>query len=358
MSTEPIRCLEFFSGIGGLHYALNIAQIHAVVVQAFDVNLVANKVYQHNFGLSPSTRSIDRLTLNELESYKANCWLLSPPCQPYTRGGNQKDIYDPRAKPLLHLIDLLPQLSHSPDYIFLENVKDFELSKSREKLIQQLVRLNYTVQECLLSPTQFGIPNTRLRYYLMARKKRVGDKIQGSICLDLNHIYTSWPFTGQMDVALPELSFYLEKDADENKDYRVPDKSILKLHKFRLDIVQPTDRLTSCITKAYGSRHIRTSGSLIQTRHMECRDYNWDDTLSLLKFGLRFLTPLEVARLHAFPSDSNKFPAVNNDVYVPPDCKPHLDFPDGMSLMEQYRLLGNSLNCWVVAQLYRHHLFC
>jgi hypothetical protein len=56
--------------------------------------------------------------------YKADCWSI----QPYTRGGKLKDSEDQRAKPLLHLIALLSKLSTLPQYIFLENVKNFEVA--------------------------------------------------------------------------------------------------------------------------------------------------------------------------------------------------------------------------------------
>lgn len=39
------------------------------------------------------------------------------------------DLEDPRAKPLKHLIDLLPKLMKPPTRLFLENVKNFEVSE-------------------------------------------------------------------------------------------------------------------------------------------------------------------------------------------------------------------------------------
>ena len=38
-----------------------------------------------------------------------------------------KDIDDPRAQALVHLINLLPKLDNPPTYLFLENVKNFEV---------------------------------------------------------------------------------------------------------------------------------------------------------------------------------------------------------------------------------------
>jgi site-specific DNA-cytosine methylase len=88
-----------------------------VVLEAFDINEVANDVYEHNFGHRPSQvsvqrlmqcvhsnfshsemsvllmrqcclqRNIQRLTVRQLDAYRADAWVMSPPCQPYTRQG-------------------------------------------------------------------------------------------------------------------------------------------------------------------------------------------------------------------------------------------------------------------------------
>ena len=50
---RPLKALEFYSGIGGLHYALRAVCPTAVVLAAFEVNGVANRTYAHNFGAAP-----------------------------------------------------------------------------------------------------------------------------------------------------------------------------------------------------------------------------------------------------------------------------------------------------------------
>lgn len=50
---QPWRVLEFYSGIGGMRYSLINAAVNAVVLEAFDINDVANDVYEHNFGHRP-----------------------------------------------------------------------------------------------------------------------------------------------------------------------------------------------------------------------------------------------------------------------------------------------------------------
>ncbi|CAB4405167.1 unnamed protein product [Rhizophagus irregularis] len=385
-SGKDIRCLEFFSGIGGLHYAFILSENEGKVVASFDINLVANSVYKHNFGKDPITKAIDSLTVEDIEKYKANCWLMSPPCQPYTRGGKSLDEKDQRAKGLLHLIDILPKLSDPPNYIFLENVLNFEKSKCREKLINQLCLTNYEITECLLTPLQFGIPNDRLRYYLMARKRtntcELNDVILPDEYLKNVEINKTWPLpimlkkdyqqeqnhleSSEEDVFnIPSLSTYLEElNEEEIKNYFVPEKYILKSYNFKFDIVLPTDHKCSCFTKSYGSHHIYSSGSLIQTKNLEFTNYNFEDPSSLLDLKLRFFTPEEVARLHTFPLKSQS--SITQGRMVQRSCNnllksnyngPYLDFPENISIIQKYRLLGNSLNCFVVSELLRYILF-
>jgi len=92
---------------------------------------------------------------------------MSPPCQPYTRQGKQEDINDPRSKPLQNLTKIINSLKNKPDYILLENVKNFEISESCKKFKEALLMNGYKIQEILISPLDIGIPYQRLRYYLL-----------------------------------------------------------------------------------------------------------------------------------------------------------------------------------------------
>jgi len=127
------------------------------------------------------SKSVEEFTLKDLggdhdSKEKKVCWLMSPPCQPYTRNGKGEGGEDSRAGGLTHLTQLLESTKDGnnnndqlkgPEYLFLENVKGFELSDSRDMIVNTLKSLDYEVQEFLLSPSQIGIPNSRLRYYLL-----------------------------------------------------------------------------------------------------------------------------------------------------------------------------------------------
>ncbi|XP_023557933.1 tRNA (cytosine(38)-C(5))-methyltransferase-like isoform X3 [Octodon degus] len=166
----PLRVLELYNGIGGMHHALRESCIPAQVVAAIDVNTVANEVYKYNFPHTPLlAKTIEGITLEEFDKLSFNMILMSPPCQPFTRIGLQGDMTDRRTNSFLHILDILPRLQKLPKYILLENVKGFEISSTRDLLIETIENCGFQYQEFLLSPTALGIPNSRLRYFLITR---------------------------------------------------------------------------------------------------------------------------------------------------------------------------------------------
>ncbi|SCO65181.1 DNA (cytosine-5)-methyltransferase, putative [Plasmodium vivax] len=79
---------------------------------------------------------------------------------------------DERSRSFFHICNLLKKVKEEnlPKYIFIENVRNFELSSSFLYFINS-VKKNYNFQTYLLSPLQYGIPNERLRFYCICRRK-------------------------------------------------------------------------------------------------------------------------------------------------------------------------------------------
>ena len=96
---------------------------------------------------------------------------MSPPCQPFTRQGLRRDNEDRRTDSFFHLILIISEMSKPHNYILMKNVQGFENSQTRTEFTQTLAKVGYTYQEFVLSPNQFGVPNSRLRYYLLAKRK-------------------------------------------------------------------------------------------------------------------------------------------------------------------------------------------
>ncbi|XP_069314859.1 tRNA (cytosine(38)-C(5))-methyltransferase isoform X3 [Eulemur rufifrons] len=330
---EPLRVLELYSGVGGMHHALRESGIPAQVVAAIDVNTVANEVYKYNF---PQTqllaKTIEGITLEEFDRLSFNMILMSPPCQPFTR----------------------------------------------DLLIQTIENCGFQYQEFLLSPTSLGIPNSRLRYFLIAKlqseplpfqvpgqvlmefprieyehpqkyatdaEKKIEEKIEPNICFDsstqcsgkdaiLFKLETAEEIERKNqqdgDLSVQMLKDFLEDDIDMNQ-YFLPPKSLLR-YALLLDIVKPTCR-------SYGS-YIEGTGSVLQTAedvqieniYKSLTNLSQEEKITkLLMLKLRYFTPKEIANLLGFP--------------------PEFGFPEKITVKQRYRLLGNSLNVHVVAKL-------
>ncbi|KAJ2350397.1 hypothetical protein GGH91_000169 [Coemansia sp. RSA 2671] len=335
------------------------------------MNELANTVYEHNFGYRPSNKSIDYLELHDIDRHKANCWLLSPPCQPYTRGGKYLDDQDNRARGLIHLLQLLPRVKCTPDYVLLENVMNFENSRSRSLLVSTLGHLGFVVSEFLFSPTQIGIPNSRLRYFLVARrqwprplcddgseeyltwmaanKQRTDDYLQRG----RDALITQWPVdptAGSSPVDIVPLASYIDTAFDPS--LVVPEVYILKRKNLEFDIVRSTSPSTSTFTKSYGSKNLIGSGSLLQTKRLEIVENGFNAPERLLDLGLRFFSPKEVALLHHFPYVESK-----EGDHKTETTKFTLSFPSAITQKQRLQLLGNSLNVQVVAVLLKQVLF-
>lgn len=200
MSQEPEKTwkiLELYSGIGGMHYASKgilcsfpptffLSKLYSIsllfpaainvgpceVVFSVDVNNAANEVYRHNFPTTnQQARNIISLSAKEINRLKPDVIMMSPPCQPFTRTGLKLDVNDPRCASFLHLVDIFPHLE-SVEYVLMENVVGFETSAMRDAFTQALQISSFHFREFILSPESLNIPNSRNRYYLIARKRR------------------------------------------------------------------------------------------------------------------------------------------------------------------------------------------
>ncbi|XP_068790757.1 tRNA (cytosine(38)-C(5))-methyltransferase isoform X3 [Struthio camelus] len=343
----------------------------AEVVAAVDVNTLANEVYKHNFPSTPLwAKTIEGITLKEFDRLSFDMILMSPPCQPFTR------------------------LQKLPKYILLENVKGFESSSARNELLQILETCGFKYQEFLLSPTCLGIPNSRLRYFLIAKlhakpfsfqapgqiltrfpdqdlkdliKDKVADKLDeasssllskeknfspsfGPDCSSKNLPKEAFLFkletaeemerkhSQDNDSSIQMLKDFLEEDNEEISQYFLPPKTLLR-YAFLLDIVKPTCRRSTCFTKGYG-HYVEGTGSVLQTAVdiqldsvFKCIEKKPEEEklMKLSTLKLRYFTPREIANLHGFP--------------------PEFGFPHKVTIKQRYRLLGNSLNVHVVAKL-------
>ncbi|XP_069685283.1 tRNA (cytosine(38)-C(5))-methyltransferase isoform X1 [Periplaneta americana] len=364
-----MNVLELYSGIGGMHYAFKESGLAGEIKTAVDINTIANKVYQHNFpGVKLLQRNIQSLTAKEINSYNIDMILMSPPCQPFTRVGLKRDTSDSRTCSFLHLLKLFPDIDRRWKYLLVENVKGFEKSEACYQLIQVLEALDFRYQQFILSPSMFSIPNTRHRYYLIAKRNpldftfsqqpNVMESFPVTLhgaCNDTGKVYeemfslnSKYKCLVQENEVQSEETCYalsnileVEKFANYFEVFKLPEK-VLEKHSWLLDIVWLKSRRSCCFTKAY-AHYVEGTGSVfcpespekVASTFQQVRSYEpgSSEHLQLLKgLKLRYFTPREISRLMCFPDQ-------------------YFSFPSDITTKQSYRLLGNSINVHVVALL-------
>ncbi|PPS03907.1 hypothetical protein GOBAR_AA16756 [Gossypium barbadense] len=335
---DPWRVLEFYSGIGGMRYSLMKAGVNYHVIEAFEINDKANDVYQNNFGHRPYQGNIQSLTEVDLDSYQANVWLLSPPCQPYTRQGLQKHSADARAFSFLNILELMPRMSKPPDMLLVENVVGFEAKRKPLSFQYQLFN-----NQLLLSPSPLFGNNEKTVIGENSQSQENWDKLIDS-CQPIENFLE---FTSSSDQVNTETGPFANAEVSGNDqetsetfvegdefDFGAIDQFVVPLSLIErwgsaMDIVYPDSKRCCCFTKSY-YRYVKGTGSLLAT----IQPKNKGKTSSLKEQCLRYFTPREVANLHSFPKD--------------------FQFPKHISLRQRYAMLGNSLSVAVVAPLLQY----
>lgn len=121
-------------------------------------------------------------------------------------------------------------------------------------MLHLLKSLDYTTAEFLLTPLQFGIPNSRLRYYLLAKRRPFSfvDKEEGKVRRHLPGFGVDWvdPRTeddASLLTSVESIQRYVDSDTPF-EEFRIPDRVLEKWGRL-FDIVLPSGKRTCCFTR-------------------------------------------------------------------------------------------------------------
>ena len=144
-------------------------------------------------------------------------------------------------------MSVLPRLS-SLKFLLLENVFGFERSQARQLVVTSLAAAGFSLQEFLVCPRQIGVPNSRLRYYLLAKRspdwsfQTQQELITEVTCLQdiLN--------TMEIETKPRAVKEFLLQPPEE--DTLLPEK-VLSKHARVLDIIREDNTVSCCFTSGY-----------------------------------------------------------------------------------------------------------
>ena len=359
-----------------------------------------------------SQTPIEKLTLQTLSSLNANIWCMSPPCQPHTRQhtNQMNEMNDSRSKSFIHLCDMLSEMDDNslPQIIMLENVVGFEKSWKHHGSFQTfrnvLHKRNYQVIHIHLDPTHVGIPNNRPRHYtcaiLQRREEEKGrnGRYDHLFCKEILNqapiIHDESSLLAIKTSTCTKLSSFLDKDIPPNhtssssskvsqqkcQELQIPTKIQTSSSAWCFDIATTTNDndecITSCFTHSYG-KFIRGTGSILYTGPTssspegngdgdggdntvqfkllppEERTYDESWSKGINWDYMRYFSGTEVARLMGFPVDDNVESAddkkKNSQTEEEEEGYRKFSFPSEVTMKQQWKLLGNSLNVRVAA---------
>lgn len=281
-----IKAVELYCGIGGFSKAISDLSIQ--VIKAYDQNDFALATYNANFTHKAEKFNLEKFNAALLDTLDIDFLWMSPPCQPYTSKGVQKDLEDFRSDSFKTVLQALLTCTNLPLHVGLENVAGFFTSKARDLLIQTLEKRGYNISETLLCPSELGIPNRRPRYYLCASQKPLRE---------LEKIFTC-----------KSLKEFIK---EPSKPSFVPANILEKFQNgFRVVDIYDEKAYTTCFTSSYSK--------------------SWMHSGAYLRVGekIRLFEPEEIASLLGFGED--------------------FLFASHLSQRQKYKLIGNSLSVYAI----------
>ena len=170
---KKIVAVELFCGAGGLTRGLSDAGIR--VVKGVDTDCTARETYESNNPGSKFVKAdVSRISVTDLmdgvgrrgaDLLLAGC----APCQPFSKHG----VHDPRDKRrslVRHFARLVGEIK--PEYVIMENVPQFGKPDNayRAGFLRMLQRHGYSHDEGVANAAEYGVPQSRHRYVLLASK--------------------------------------------------------------------------------------------------------------------------------------------------------------------------------------------
>ncbi|MEA5513985.1 DNA (cytosine-5-)-methyltransferase [Nodularia sp. UHCC 0506] len=164
---QKIRFIDLFSGIGGIRLAFeqaaNSLNLESECVLSSEINTDAQFVYETNFNHKPlgDVRLIDKLPEHEV-------LLAGFPCQSFSHAGKKEGFGDTRGTLFFEITRLLD--TYKPQAFIFENVRGIyshDQGKTLSTIKHEIQKRGYSFDAFLLNSANFGLPQNRVRIYLI-----------------------------------------------------------------------------------------------------------------------------------------------------------------------------------------------
>lgn len=162
-----LKFIDLFSGTGGIRLGFEMAckslGIETQCVFSSEIDNNACESYKLNFNESPKC---DIRTVEDIPNF--DFLLAGFPCQAFSYAGKQKGFADTRGTLFFEVERILKK--YKPQGFLLENVRGLTThdgGKTFQTILTSLKELGYTVEYRLLNSCHFGVPQNRVRIYIV-----------------------------------------------------------------------------------------------------------------------------------------------------------------------------------------------
>lgn len=176
MSDSKIKYIELFAGIGGFRCGLEKASSRFECVFANEWDRYASLVYKNHYG-SVDTRDIT--TIKAIEIPNHDLLVGGFPCPSFSIAGKRKGLKDTRGQLIFEVIRILRD--KKPKMFLLENVKGLlshDNGRTMEIICEGLCESGYAVDFEVLNSKDFGVPQNRMRVFIVGKRLDTFDACQ------------------------------------------------------------------------------------------------------------------------------------------------------------------------------------
>jgi DNA (cytosine-5)-methyltransferase 1 len=161
--------ISLFSGIGGVSWGAKSAGYELIGAVEWDKK-IGDLYYENHRSmvLTQDVKDVDP-TVFKRDRNKRLTIQISPPCTQYSRANCYPDITSPSALALDNCYHILEHLN--PDRVIIENVRAYQKSAPMNRFRQWLKINDYNYIEQIVNCANIGVPQSRIRYFLMAVRK-------------------------------------------------------------------------------------------------------------------------------------------------------------------------------------------
>lgn len=167
------KFIDLFAGIGGFRIAAEQNNLECVFSSEIDKD--ARAVYKENFNEAPSG-DITKIVASKIPDF--DILFAGFPCQPFSYAGNKLGFEDKaRGTLFFDIVRIIKE--KKPKMFLLENVKGLrshDKGRTLNTILEELEDLGYDTHWTILNSLDYGVPQSRERWYCVGFDKKMNYK--------------------------------------------------------------------------------------------------------------------------------------------------------------------------------------